>query len=121
MRTVYTKQELQEAFKAHETKIVCKGEAAKLFEKQKKKKRIAAIGGAAAAIACAAAIPFTGGASAIGLGVVASGLTISLTAYELVAILGFSLAAYGIYKKCKVKFSTDEDGKPIVEVEPQYK
>lgn len=36
MRTVYTQNELEEAIKAHEEKILCKGEIARQFAKKKK-------------------------------------------------------------------------------------
>lgn len=123
MKTVYTQEELKEALKAHEPKILCKGDAAKPFIKKRKQKKGAIIAGIATAVLSAAAIPFTAGASAIGLlaGGAVAGLTATISATELAIILGITcgtaLTAYGIHKGCKIKVSSNGTE---VEIEPQY-
>ena len=125
MITVTTKNEFEQAILNRESKILCKGEAAKPFLKQRKRKRGAIIGGAVAAIAGIAVIPLTGGLSAIGSMGVIAGLTagtLTITAAELAIICGTAIAITGILKGGKVRFVTSaQDGSVSVEFEPQYK
>ena len=115
MKTVYTKEQLEETLKKGEKALV-KGSLAseirKKYETRKKVRKGAAIAGGAIAVAGIVAAPFTGGTSlagtAVGLG--AMGLTIgtiTISIGELALLLGAGLAAYGIYKKCKVTFNKD--------------
>lgn len=125
MITVTTKQEFEQALQNREPLILCKGDAAKPFLKQRKRKRGAIIGGVIAAVAGIAAIPFTGGASAIGSMGVIAGLTagtLTITAAELAIICGTTIALVGIIKGGRVRFVTSvQDGSVSVEFEPQYK
>ena len=125
MITVTTKQEFEQAIQNREPKILCIGDAAKPFLKQRKRKRGAIIGGVIAAVAGVAAIPFTGGASAIGSMGIIAGLTVgsvTLTAAELAIICGTAIAITGILKGGRVRFVTSaQDGSVSVEFEPQYK
>ena len=125
MITVTTKQEFEQALQNREPLILCKGDAAKPFLKQRKRKRGAIIGGVIAAVAGIAAIPLTGGASAIGSMGVIAGLTvgtITRSAAELTIICGTAIAITGILKGGKVRFVTSaQDGSVAVEFEPQYK
>ena len=115
MKTVYTKEELAETLKKGETALVKGSLASEIrekFEKRKKVRKSTAIAGATIAVAGVVAAPFTGGTSlagtAVGLG--AMGLTIgtiTISIGELALLLGAGLAAYGIYKKCKVTFNKD--------------
>ena len=120
MRTVYTQNELEEAIKAHEEKILCKGEIARQFAKKKKRKRAARIGGVLVAIGGIVAIPLTGGASLLGtLGAAAVGLTvgtITISAAELAILLGGVVALTGIVSGGKVTFKNDGS----VEFDPKY-
>lgn len=125
MITVTTKQEFEQALQNREPLILCKGDAAKPFLKQRKRKRGAIIGGITAAVAGIAAIPLTGGASAIGSMGVIAGLTagtLTITTAELAIICGTAIAITGILKGGKVRFVTSaQDGSVSVEFEPQYK
>ena len=125
MITVTTKQEFEQALQNREPLILCKGDAAKPFLKQRKRKRGAIIGGVIAAVAGIAAIPLTGGASAIGSMGVIAGLTvgtITISAAELAIICGTTIALVGIIKGGRVRFVTSvQDGSVSVEFEPQYK
>ena len=125
MITVTTKQEFEQALQNREPLILCKGDAAKPFLKQRKRKRGAIIGGVIVAVAGVAAIPFTGGASAIGSMGVIAGLTagtLTITTAELAIICGTAIAITGILKGGKVRFVTSaQDGSVSVEFEPQYK
>ncbi len=122
MRTVYTQNELEEALKAREEKILCKGEIARQFAKKRKRKRAARIGGALiATIGGIAAIPLIGVASLlVPIGVIAtSGLTIgsiTIGAAELAIIVGGVIALTGIVTGGKVTFKPDG----TVEFEPKY-
>ena len=122
MKTVYTKEELAETLKKGETALV-KGSLAseirKKYETRKKVRKSTAITGGAIAIASLVAAPFTGGTSLVGtaVGLGAIGLTIgtiTISIGELALLLGAALAAYGIYKKCKVTFNMDSS----VTIEP---
>ena len=115
MKTVYTKEQLEETLKKGETALV-KGSLAseirKKYETRKKVRKSTAITGGAIAIASLVAAPFTGGTSLVGtaVGLGAIGLTIgtiTISIGELALLLGAALAAYGIYKNCKVKFNMD--------------
>ena len=125
MIIVTTKQEFEQALQNREPLILCKGDAAKPFLKQRKRKRGAIIGGITAAVAGIAAIPLTGGLSAIGSMGVIAGLTagtLTITAAELTIICGTAIAITGILKGGKVRFVTSaQDGSVSVEFEPQYK
>lgn len=118
MITVYSKQELKEAFSNKETKIIVKGALAESFRKKSKVKKSTQIGGLALLIGGIVAIPFTAGASS-SLAIAGAGLTvgsITITAAELAILCGFALGAYGISRGCKVKFSADGS----VEIDPVY-
>ena len=115
MKTVYTKEQLEETLKKGEKALV-KGSLAseirKKYETRKKVRKGAAIAGGAIAVAGIVAAPFTGGTSLVGTaaGLGAMGLTIGIITIsigELALLLGAALAAYGIYKNCKVKFNMD--------------
>ena len=115
IKTVYTKEELAETLKKGETALV-KGSLAseirKKYETRKKVRKSTAITGGAIAVAGLVAAPFTGGTSLVGSAVAlgAMGLTIgtiTISIGELALLLGASLAAYGIYKNCEVKFNMD--------------
>ena len=115
IKTVYTKEELAETLKKGETALV-KGSLAseirKKYETRKKVRKSTVITGGAIAIAGLVAAPFTGGTSLVGSAVAlgAMGLTIgtiTISIGELALLLGASLAAYGIYKNCEVKFNMD--------------
>ena len=114
MKTVYTKEELAETLKKGETALVKGSLASEIrekFEKRKKVRKGAAIAGGAIAVAGIAAAPFTGGTSlvgtAVGLGAMGLTGTFIISIGELALLLGAALAAYGIYKNCKVKFNMD--------------
>ena len=115
MKTVYTKEQLKETLKKGETALV-KGSLAseirKKYETRKKVRKSTAITGGAIAVAGVVAAPFTGGTSlagtAVGLGAMGFAIgTITISIGELALLLGAALAAYGIYKNCKVKFNMD--------------
>ena len=69
MKTVYTKEQLEETLKKGEKALV-KGSLAseirKKYETRKKVRKGAAIAGGAIAVACFVAAPFTGGTSLVG-------------------------------------------------------
>ena len=122
IKTVYTKEELAETLKKGETALV-KGSLAseirKKYETRKKVRKSTAIAGGAIAVAGLVAAPFTGGTSLVGTaaGLGAMGLTIgtiTISIGELALLSGAALAAYGIYKNCKVKFNMDSS----VTIEP---
>ena len=115
MKTVYTKEQLEETLKKGETALV-KGSLAseirKKYETKIKVRKRTRIAGGAIAVAGLVAAPFTGGTSLVGSAVAlgAMGLTlgtITISIGELALLLGAALAAYGIYKNCKVKFNMD--------------
>ena len=115
MKTVYTKEELAETLKKGETALVKGSLASEIREKLKKRKKVrksTAIAGATIAVAGVVAAPFTGGTSlagtAVGLGAMGLTLgTITISIGELALLLDAALAAYGIYKGCKVTFNKD--------------
>ena len=118
MRTVYTQNELEEAIKAHEEKILCKGEIAKEIKNRKKTTNAAKIAGIAIAAGGLLAIPVTGGLSS---GLSLMGLTVgtvTLTTAELAIIIGGGLAALRICLM-GLKVSINKDGTVIIE--PKYK
>ena len=115
MKTVYTKEQLEETLKKGETALV-KGSLAseirKKYETKIKVRKRTRIAGGAIAVAGLVAAPFTGGTSLVGSAVAlgAMGLTlgtITISIGELAMLLGAALAAYGIYKNCKVTFNKD--------------
>ena len=119
MITVYTEEELKRAFANKEGKIICQGKLAEKLQRKRRVRKNLKCGGVLLALAGIAAIPFTGGTSAVATAVGVSALTIgtvTISAVELAIILGFALAAYGIHKNCKVKFNKDGS----VEIYPQY-
>ena len=115
MKTVYTKEQLEETLKKGETASVKGSLASGICEKYKTRKKVCkstAIAGGAIAVAGIVAAPFTGGTSLVGtaVGLGAMGLTIgviTISIGELALLLGAALAAYGIYKNCKVTFNKD--------------
>ncbi len=123
MVTVRTKAALKRAIENKQFPIRCTGEIAdqiKNFKKKKKRTKRSIITGGALALGGLAAIPFTGGASAIatGAGLTAMGLTIgggvvAISAAELAILVGGSVAIYAILKGRKVKLQPD--GTVIVE------
>ncbi|MBR6869759.1 MAG: hypothetical protein IKM93_08085 [Bacteroidales bacterium] len=118
MVTVYSKQELKEAFSNKETKIIAKGALAESIRKKSKLKKPTEIGGLALIIGGIAAIPFTAGASS-SLAIAGAGLivgSITITTAELAILCGFALGAYGISRGCKIKFSANGS----VEIDPVY-
>lgn len=118
MVTVYTKEQLTNALKAKENKILCKGEIAKEIKNRKKTTNAAKIAGIATAVAGLVAIPFTGGLSS---GLSLMGLTVgsvTLTTAELALIIGGGLAALGICLM-GLKVTINVDG--TVTIEPKYK
>lgn len=119
MATVYTKEEFKTALENKETKILAKGEFARELTKKGKRKKGAIIGGISAIAAGVAALPFTGGASAAGIGAGAYALTIgtiTISTSELAILCGFALGMYGISKDCKVTYNSDGS----VTIEPKY-
>ena len=115
MKTVYTKEELAETLKKGETALVKGSLASEIREKLEKRKKVrksTAIAGATIAVAGVVAAPFTGGTSlagtAVGLGAMGLTLgTITISIGELALLLGAALAAYGIYRGCKITFNKD--------------
>ena len=113
MVTVCTQNELQNALKAKESRILIKGALAeKMKSKVKKQKTAKKVGQAAAGIGIAAiaAAPFTGGTSlavstASIMGLTAGGVTISIA--ELAILTGFGLGIIGLLKGYNVKFNSD--------------
>ncbi len=122
MRTVRTEDELKAAFAAKEEKILVKGPMAEKMVKKAKTRKASKIAGIALVLTSLAAIPFTGGASAVGVsaGLTIGGAALVLTAEELAILCGFALAMYGIYKGSKVKYKMTPTG-PEVEIDPKYK
>lgn len=106
MVTVYTKDELQKALESKATKIIIRGELAKRIKRKRRNRKIVAGIIAAASIA---AIPFTGGASAVGastMGLMAGTVAISTT--ELVILVGGGIVMTALligYRK--IKFNAD--------------
>ena len=109
MKTVTTTKELEEAIKAGETQLLLKGEIAEKIIKKKKRKKGALIGGAVLALGGLIALPFTGGASAVGIfaGLGLTIGTITMSAAELAIIVGGSIAIIGLIKDYDVKFNSD--------------
>ena len=106
---------MAETLKKGETALVKGSLASEIRKKYKTRKKVrksTAITGGAIAVAGLVAAPFTGGTSLVGSAVAlgAMGLTIgtiTISIGELALLLGASLAAYGIYKNCEVKFNMD--------------
>lgn len=130
MKTVYTKEELQQALENREEKIEVRGELAqKIYRNAKRKKLIrssAGLIGVLAIIGGIALTPVTGGASLVGAaaGLTATGLiagTITLTATEILILCGSAIVLAAILKGAKVTFQRYGDGRVIVIMEPQYK
>ena len=105
MTNVYTKDQLKAAIKANEKVIILHGDLAKKLRNSKKFAKIAA----GVTAASAAAVPFTGGLSSVGV-VVGTGLTIgslTISVTELALILGFTLGVIALLKNYNVKFNPD--------------
>lgn len=120
MVTVRTKSEFQEAIRNREPLIRVVGSLANDFRKKKKKSNVTKAAGVLGIIGSLAALPFTGGASAAGI--IAGGTaltvgTVTISALEIVAIIGGTVAIIGVLRGAKVKFNSDGS----VEVEPKYK
>lgn len=120
MATVSTKAALKRAVENKQFPIRCTGEIAEQLKKKKKRSKRAKITGGALALAGLAAIPFTGGASAVatGAGLTAMGLTIgggavAISTAELAILVGGGIAMTAILKGRKVKLQPD--GSVIVE------
>ncbi len=114
MRTVHTQKELAEAIEAGETQILAQGEIAEKLQKQRRHKKVALIGGAVLLIAGIAAIPFTGGGSAVltatALTATIGGMSLTITAAELAILCGTAVSIYGLSKNRKLKLTYREDG-----------
>jgi hypothetical protein len=80
---ITTKSQLSEAIKSGQSRIDVGGELAQKIIRSKKRKKMARIGSATLLVGSLAAIPFTGGASAVGaaaaIGLTAGPLSISTT------------------------------------------
>ena len=111
MKTVYTEQELREAIKAKEQRILIKGSLAETIRTRKKAKTAGKVGLLCTAVAAAAAAPFTGGATIPVMGLSVAGLTagtLTISTVELAIICGFTLGMTSILKGYgKVKFNPD--------------
>ena len=112
MVTVSTKAQLKAAIEQKQFPIKCVGEIAEQLIKKKKRTTKTKIAGAAIALAGVAAIPFTGGASAVvtGAGLTAMGLTISVT--ELAILVGGGVATVAILKGRTI--TAQADGKSVI-------
>lgn len=120
MVTVTTKAALKRAIENKQFPIRCTGEIAEQIIKKKKRSKRAKITGGAVALAGLAALPFTGGASAVatGAGLTAMGLTIgggvvAISTAELALLIGGGVAILAILKGRKIKLQPD--GTVIVE------
>ena len=106
MITVNNRQDLEQALKRKESRIIIVGSLAdEIREKAKskqKKKKVAKAASAAAIAGGIIAAPFTAGTS---LAATAAGLTI--TAAELAIIIGGAVAMYGLSKGYNVEFKPD--------------
>ena len=114
MVTVNTKAALKNAIENKQFPIQCTGAVAEELKKKKKRTKRAKITGGALALAGLAAIPFTGGASAVatGAGLTAMGLTIGggavvISTAELAILVGGGVAITAILKGRKVKLQPD--------------
>ena len=128
MISVYNKEELRKALENRESAITVKGKLAEeLYHMNKKKKRIGILGGLIIA-ASIVAIPFTGGASAIG-GATIFGATAALTigtitisTLELAILCGTVVVVINtIVSRAKVTFRRKADGTIEADIEPKYK
>jgi len=107
MVTVSTKAQLKAAIEQKQFPIKCVGEIAEQMRNKKKRATKTKIAGAAIALAGVAAIPFTGGASAVatGAGLTAMGLTLSTA--ELAILVGGGIAITAILKGRKINYQAD--------------
>lgn len=126
MITVRSKQELEKAMRKEASQIKVVGSYAKTLAKKVERENTAT-GGAILAgilgIGCLIAAPFTGGASLLREGLVASAIgasaigltigTITLTTTELAILCGTALAALALKLGYDAKISY-ENGKPVV-------
>ena len=111
MITVNNRQDLEQALKRKESRIIIVGSLAdEIREKAKskqKKKKVAKAASAAAIAGGIIAAPFTAGTS---LAATAAGLTVgalTITAAELAIIIGGAVAMYGLSKGYNVEFKAD--------------
>lgn len=109
MITVNNRQDLEQALKRKESRIIIVGSLAdEIREKAKseqKKKKVAKVASAAAIAGGIIAAPFTAGTS---LTATAAGLTVgalTITAVELAIIIGGGVAICGLLKGYNVKFT----------------
>lgn len=121
MVTVKTKKELKSAIEKKQFPIRCTGQIASRLTKRKRIAKKAKIGGALLALGGLAAIPFTGGASAVGTAAgmtamgltlsggaaTAAGLTVAITTAELAILVGGGVAIIAILKGRRVKLEKD--------------
>ena len=111
MKTVYTKQELREALKANEQRIIIKGALAETIRARKKAKTASKVGLLCTAVTAAAAAPFTGGATIPVMGMSVAGLTVgtlTISTVELAILCSFLLGMTSILKGySRVKFNPD--------------
>lgn len=118
MVTVSTKAELKAAIEQKQFPIKCVGEIAEQLKKKKKRATKTKIAGGAIALAGLAAIPFTGGASAVatGAGLTAMGLTVGgtlvISTAELAILVGGGVAIVAILKGRKI--TAQADGKSVI-------
>lgn len=111
MITVNNRQDLEQALKRKESRIIIVGSLAdEIREKAKskqKKKKVAKAASAAAIAGGIIAAPFTAGTS---LTATAAGLTVgtlTISAVELAIIISGSVAICGLFKGYNVKFNKD--------------
>lgn len=119
MVTVSTKAQLKAAIEQKQFPIKCVGEIAEQMRKKKKRATKTKIAGAAIALAGVAAIPFTGGASAVAtgagltamgfsaMGLTVGGGTLIISTAELAILVGGGIAITAILKDRKIKYQAD--------------
>ena len=111
MITVYTKEELRRAIECKNFPIECRGEIATQLRKRKKASKAAKVGGVLLIAGSLLTLPFTGGASAAGLGAGVMGLTIgeavTISTAELAILVGGGVALTAIIKGRSVELRPD--------------
>lgn len=104
---ITTKSQLSEAIKSGQSRIDVGGELAQKIIRSKKRKKMARIGSATLLVGSLAAIPLTGGASAVGataaIGLTAGPLSVSTT--ELMILCSATLAYKGLSNGYNVTFN----------------
>jgi len=110
MRIVYSKNELQNAIKAGESRIIVKGQLAdeikKLNKNKKTRKKVGIVGGSLLTLGGLALAPFTFGASAIGVAAGATAIggtaltigTLTISTAELAILVGGGVAIIAMLK-----------------------